>query len=584
MKYLISIVSVILISSVGHAQTMETAYNAVSNMGVGWNLGNTLDAHAQRVHNPNDGAYWNGQGLESENSWGQPYTTKELIAMLKDAGYGAIRVPVTWYNHMDKDGKIDAEWMKRVRTVVDYVIDNGLYCILNVHHDTGADNNNMTTWIKADMDSYNSNKSRFEYLWTQIANVFKDYDGHLLFEGYNEMLDVKSSWCYASMNVTGGYNTTIAASAYDAINCYAQSFVDAVRKTGGNNTTRNLIVTTYAASCGTGTWNYHLQDPLKNMKMPTDNFSGHIIFEVHSYPQLVNTNNGVTTTRSIEELQREIDSTINNLKTYLAAKGGPVIIGEWGTSNVDAGSGRTDYDLRRELMLKFVDYYVRKTKEAGIGTFYWMGLTDGLYRSMPAFNQPDLAECIVKAYHGDSFSGKYPTASKMASFLCFEGEKQFNWGDGLNIPADILKYMSEKVELELTYTQLNNQDIIQFYLADWSDKISFMVDNKTFNSDFTPHSHYGSAAGTTHTTVISFDKSTYTKLASKGLIIHGTNVTLRKALLRNPEESGGGSAGIEQVATRLATDDARYNLSGQRTNSHANGIYIVGGKKIIYNR
>ena len=107
------------------AADFETATNAVKNMGLGWNLGNTLDANSGSA-----------QGLESETYWGQPVTKPELMKMMKEAGFSAIRVPVTWYNHMDANGKVDEAWMKRVHEIVDYVINQGLYCIVNVHHDT----------------------------------------------------------------------------------------------------------------------------------------------------------------------------------------------------------------------------------------------------------------------------------------------------------------------------------------------------------------------------------------------------------------------------------------------------------------
>ena len=109
------------------ADSFEKAPQAVSNMKTGWNLGNTLDA-----------VNGTSQGLNSETCWGQPKTKAELFPMFKDAGFGAIRVPVTWFNHMDSNGKVDEAWMKRVHEVVDYVINAGLYCILNVHHDTGT--------------------------------------------------------------------------------------------------------------------------------------------------------------------------------------------------------------------------------------------------------------------------------------------------------------------------------------------------------------------------------------------------------------------------------------------------------------
>lgn len=189
--------------------------------------------------------------------------------MLKEAGFNAIRVPVTWYPHMglktnpnslvwDKKAnplgtRVDADWMQRVREIVDYVASQGMYCILNVHHDTGAFD---VAWVIADRESYSENKARYESLWTQIAEEFRDYDHLLLFESYNEILDPYGSWGYPSSRCEGGYDRDVAASAYEAVNSYAQSFVNAVRATGGNNRTRNLIINNYVASNCAGSSTY----------------------------------------------------------------------------------------------------------------------------------------------------------------------------------------------------------------------------------------------------------------------------------------------------------------------------------------
>lgn len=576
----LAIIAYVLLSGVtANAQITETATTAVGNMGVGWNLGNTLDAHAQlKSTNPDNAAYWNCQGLESETYWGQYTTNPELFSMFKEAGFGAIRIPVTWYNHMDSNGKVNKDWMARVRAVVDYVINSGLYCIVNVHHDTGADASNSVSWIKADEANYNKNKSRYEYLWKQIAEEFKDYDKHLLFEGYNEMLDTKSSWCFASFNTTGQYNATIANSAYNGINNYAQSFVNTVRSTGGNNASRNLIVSTYAAACGTGNWNSHLLDPLKYMKLPQDNVSGHIIFEVHSYPSIANKNSqGNLVNRSLTEIKREIDDLMSTLSTSLASKGAPVIIGEWGTSNVDAGNGLTDYDARRSLMLQFADYFVKKAKEKNIGTFYWMGLSNSISRVMPAFDQADLAECIAKAYHGSSFTGRFPVPDKITSFVCFEGDKVFNWGSGITIPAELFKYTDSDIVLRLTYKQEGKSDDIQFFLGDWSETISFKVDGKTYKSDFNARNHYSTGVGTEHITDVTFDLTTFNKLKQKGLILHGVDVRLYKAQLLSKE-----TAGIDNITMLPQSEPIIYNMAGQRVQSiRGKGLYIINGKKIL---
>ncbi|MBQ5460736.1 MAG: cellulase family glycosylhydrolase, partial [Bacteroidaceae bacterium] len=150
-KILISSFFILHSSFFIHAQSFETATEAVSNMGVGWNLGNTLDANnGSRMPNV----------VQSETYWGQPITKPELMSMMKNAGFGAIRVPVTWFPHMDTAGNVDAEWMKRVHEIVDYVLDAGLYCVLNVHHDTGADEGSYKSWLKADESIYNNVRER----------------------------------------------------------------------------------------------------------------------------------------------------------------------------------------------------------------------------------------------------------------------------------------------------------------------------------------------------------------------------------------------------------------------------------------
>ena len=393
------------------AADFETATSAVSNMRVGWNLGNTLDSNSGDVNNMWIEAWSDRSPSAYETAWGQPVTKPELLKMFKEAGFNAIRVPVTWYPHMEatfksvkwdnaKQGlttwdmandpigtKIQAEWMKRVHEVVDYVISQGMYCILNVHHDTG---DGSTAWLRADEAVYAQQKDRFEAVWTQIAEEFKDYDEHLLFEGYNEMLDSYGSWCFASFATSSNYNASVATSAYNAINNYAQSFVNAVRATGGNNAQRNLIVNTYGACSGSGTWSSHLKDPLTQMKRPTDNVSDHLIFEVHTYIDVKNISNA----------KKEVDQMIRDVKTNLASKGAPVIFGEWGTTTENG------YDNYRSNMLAFARYFVEQAKANGMGTFYWMGLSDGSHRSVPEFNQQDLKDAIIKGYYGDQgYSG-----------------------------------------------------------------------------------------------------------------------------------------------------------------------------------
>ncbi len=386
------------------AEDFEKSSTAVANMKLGWNIGNSLESNSGNLENMWIERWTDRTPTDYETAWGQPVTKKELIKMMKKAGFNAIRVPVTWYPHMEAKfqftgnnavwdpetdpigTQIDETWMARVQEVVDYVIDEGMYCILNVHHDTGASN---TAWLEASSDNYNKNKDTFEAIWTQIANRFKDYDDKLLFEGYNEMLDKYDSWCFASMNSSSNYNANDAADAYSAINSYAQSFVNAVRSTGGNNAQRNLVVCTYGACSGSGTWNTHLKDPLTNMAKPTDTVDDHIIFEIHSYLQ----------TSNLSDCKSTVDQMLKDINTNLASKG-PVIFGEWGTPDSDEINYYNDY---RQNTLDYAKYFVSAAKNYGFATFYWMGLSDGDDRSVPQFTQPDLVSYITKGYYGDSF-------------------------------------------------------------------------------------------------------------------------------------------------------------------------------------
>lgn len=518
------------------AQSFESAEEAVKHMGVGWNLGNTLDANNQTITDVTNNDYWGQQGLDSETCWGQPKTTRELIKMMKAAGFTAIRVPVTWYNHMDDSGNVNEEWMARVKEVVDYVINEGLYCILNVHHDTGADskdNSGKLTgyhWIKADADNYATNKAKFEGLWKQIAGTFKDYGQTLLFEAYNEMLDATSCWNYPTS--VGTYNADYAKKSLETINAYAQTFVEVVRSSGGNNASRNLIVNPYAASSG-GVWgnNTHPNDPLEQFVLPTDETEGHLIVEVHSYPSITN---GLSSAKS------GLDWTFNNLKEKLSSRlNVPLIVGEWGTSNVDNGS---DYIDRRETMIGFCDYFVKKAKENNFATFYWMGLSDGNSRKELVFNQPDLAEAITKAYHGDDFQGEYPAKeAPTEGGVIFEGEQMLEWGEAINLAADLftITNLNNTSTVEITYMQQYDQyekeddkyGMMQFWYGDWSSMINMTAEDQTFNGDFVPSDVYGTESGTEHVTTFSFDADTFDNFKKKGMLFQGHGIVVKKVVL-----------------------------------------------------
>ena len=555
----------IMVSLHVHATDIETATDAVRNMGVGWNLGNTLDANIQSVTDITQNGYWGQQDLKSETCWGQYVTKASLMQMLKNAGFGAIRVPVTWYNHIDSEGNVDAAWMARVHEVVDYVINTGMYCIINVHHDTGADGSNFKSWVKADEANFTANKDRYEKLWKQIAEEFKDYDQKLLFEGYNEMLDKINSWCFASFAASGQYDAKIASSAYNAINNYAQSFVSTVRATGGNNAQRNLIITTYAASCGSGNWNSHLKDPLTNMKMPAGE-SNHIIFEVHDYPNIENLTSAKT----------ELDEMIKSLNTNLVKKGAPVIIGEWGTSNVDKGAGMTDYDLRKADMFSFVDYFVKQCKANNIGTFYWMGLSSGISRLYPAFDQSDLALKILQAYHGISHNPILPTKEDYSD-ACISVTVNYTsqWAEINLFTGSATASNYSGIELELESVPAVGELQYKVYPTEQSQDITTANSKLTFTTDMNTITRVTlqwkkAINGSTRIKSIRLVKKDGTKESSDPSVFWGCNMSDVDVI-----------TGISALTTNQVDNGFIYNLHGQRLLSPSKGIYIQGHKKFI---
>ena len=345
----------------------ESAVSAVKNMRLAWNLGNSLDAFSTGVGN-------NKEPEKYETCWGQPVTKPELMAFLKREGFNAVRVPVTWWQHLDSNDNIDEAWMKRVQEIVDYVISQDMYCIINVHHDTGSGSADQH-WLRADINKFDQMNVRFQKIWQQIATRFISYDQRLLFEGYNEMLDDANTWTDAQ-----------DASSYTAVNQFAQSFVNTVRATGGNNATRNLIVTPYSAA----TWN-----ALTSFNVPTDNVSGHLIAEIHSYDPydwLATAGTWGTTQSNF------IRDMYTRLKSKFISQGVPVIIGECGI----IGENDVDTDAikaKKTEAAKHIADVIRQGKALNIPVFYWMTLIDGADRSVPQWTIPELVEAMKTAYY-----------------------------------------------------------------------------------------------------------------------------------------------------------------------------------------
>lgn len=342
----------------------ETAQEALKNMKVGLNLNNSLDEHYKKGDRNDPSTF--------ETQTGRPVTTAAIIQSWADAGFGVVRVPVTWYPHMDpQTGKVDEVWMNRVEEVVNYVLDAGMYCILNVHHDAGSKD---TRWIIADMEEYPQISTRFVNLWKQIAGRFKKYDDRLLFEGYNEILDKRKSWSRARVD-----------GAYEAANRLNQDFVKTVRATGGKNKTRNLVVSTYATSV--------MPKALDAFVLPDDKSAGHLIVQVHCYRPGEFTERDVNLAKQGKESRsdfresdkEEIDVVFNNLNRHLLSKGYPCILGEFGAWNKNNEDDRA----------RHAEYFVRKCCESGILPIYWYNPMYRYDRATCTWTFPKLRDALI---------------------------------------------------------------------------------------------------------------------------------------------------------------------------------------------
>lgn len=299
-----------------NSTNFESAKFAVNNMKAGWNLGNTLDANKAFCEFNVEKNLWEEtiklSGLETETCWFMPHTTQEMIQYVKELGFNAVRLPVTWTGHLDENDVVDSKWMARVKEIADYVLKEDMYCIINVHHDAGG-----RGWVRACESSYNQYSNRLRAIYTQLANTFADYDEKLLLSGINEILDENSSWA----------DPTPQASFW--CDKWNQLFVDAVRATGGKNKERNLVVMGPAGKSS--------KIAMEQFNMPSDIVENHLIFEFHNYdPQSFcwpqnqdGSNKGETPYWDDEKNPKILEEVFENLMTFADKLNAPIICGEY---------------------------------------------------------------------------------------------------------------------------------------------------------------------------------------------------------------------------------------------------------------
>ena len=319
-----------------------TAAEWAAGIRMGWSLGNTLDAHGNRDGFPNlgDGIYANTTVTELETGWGRPLTTAAHFSALKNAGFNAVRIPVTWYKACDADLNIREDWMARVKEVVGYAVANDMYIVLNTHHDD--------VLFKLADDDIEQSKNNMVKIWEQIAKTFIDYDEKLAFEGLNEPRTIGSpdEW-------RGGTDEE-----RNNLNILNQIFINTVRSTGGNNTERVLIIPTYAASGN--------ETAQRGLVIPDDTTKDRIIVSIHYYEPwsfALRTGTGSVSTWDVNNSDDTVVITraFDLAHELFVSKGVPVIFGEMGAINRD----------NLEARVAWAEFYTAYAKSKDIPCFWW---------------------------------------------------------------------------------------------------------------------------------------------------------------------------------------------------------------------
>jgi endoglucanase len=304
-------------------------------MGVGWNLGNSLEA----------------MGPGDETAWGNPVVTQAFIDAVNAAGFDTIRIPVAWSDFSNPaDLTIDSSWFNRVEEVASYALEADMYVIMNEHWDGG--------WLNhPTYDRQDDLNHRLSVMWTQIATHFRDYDHRLLFAGTNEVL------------MENGY-TTPTEEYYTVQNSFNQTFVDAVRATGGNNVDRYLVVQGF---------NTNIDHTVSFVRIPEDSAIDRLLLEVHYYDPYQFTLDGDRESFASQWGERATDpeetagwgdedwadAQLDKMKTHFIDQGVGVILGEYGVISRMGISDHEDYRVY------WNEYITRSAIKHGLVPIYW---------------------------------------------------------------------------------------------------------------------------------------------------------------------------------------------------------------------
>ena len=284
----------------GSAPADLDAWTAAKAMGIGVNIGNTLE----------NTTAW-------ETGWGNPPITKEFVQSLAAHGFGVVRVPVAWdtYAH---NGQIDADKLKRVGEVVDWITGAGMFAVVNIHWDGGwIDSDDQKRFPKTSHTFSPEAERKFKSYWNQIATYFANRDQHLVFESLNE---------------ESNFGDPPDKKAFATLGHVNQLFIDTVRATGGNNPKRLLIIAGYSTNIDKTTG--------PGFVLPKDTIPRKLFISVHYYTPWPFV--GMDHDESWGKMQptwgdphdrAELKEQMDKMETWSKAKDMPAFIGEFGASN-----------------------------------------------------------------------------------------------------------------------------------------------------------------------------------------------------------------------------------------------------------
>ena len=308
------------------------------NLTAGWNLGNTFDAMDAGPGDPH---------RDYETYWSGAKTTRKLIRAISRAGFNLIRIPVSWHNHLtDENHTIDPAWMARVEEVAGWALEEGMYVIVNIHHD------NSEEYLYPDSAHYEQSEKYVTDIWTQVAEAFAEYDEHVIFESMNEprLVGTAHEWVPEP-----GFPDVL--DAMGCINRLNRKFVETVRASGGSNARRFLLIPGYAGSFG-GAYT-------DKFELPADD---RVMVEVHAYTPYDYALNTGSSDSSFDltkdrAKKNEITGFIDALYERHISKGVPVIIDEFGALKKKTG------DLQGRV--NFAAFYTATASARGIPCVWW---------------------------------------------------------------------------------------------------------------------------------------------------------------------------------------------------------------------